>query len=63
MVRIIDLKNYKLKPDQIKDFLNLTSKIIQDNYPEILGKMYLINASSMFKLLWKGIKLILPEAT
>lgn len=25
--------------------------------------MYLINASGTFKLLWKGIKLVLPKAT
>ncbi|KRX09616.1 CRAL-TRIO domain [Pseudocohnilembus persalinus] len=63
MVRIIDMKNYKLKPDQIKSFLNLTQGILQDNYPEILGQMYLINVNATFKFMWKGVKLILPKST
>lgn len=43
--------------------MGITSKILTDNYPEILYKMYLINVSGTFKFMWKGIKLVLPKAT
>lgn len=63
VVHIIDLKDHKLKLTQIKSFLSLTSSLTKDNYPEILGKMYIINAGTFFNLIWAGLKAFLPEKT
>jgi len=38
MIYIIDLKNNKLKLMELKKFLDISTSIIKNNYPEILLK-------------------------
>ncbi|KAL4491767.1 hypothetical protein ABPG72_006022 [Tetrahymena utriculariae] len=60
---ILDMKDHNLSLNDLKSFLNMTSNITKNNYPEILYKMYIVNTSSFFSFLWKGVKYILNEKT
>lgn len=51
------------KRTEIQQFLKLTSGIAQDNYPEIMGKLFIINAPTLFSLLWSVVKSFLDEKT
>jgi hypothetical protein len=51
------------KRAEIQQFLKLTSAIAQDNYPEIMGKLYIINAPMLFNMLWAVVKGFLDEKT
>ena len=62
---VIDVKDMKLS--QItSDFMSLVklfAEIDQKQYPETLGKMFIINVPSIFPFVWKGIKTLLDPAT
>jgi len=62
---ILDLKgsSMKMMSKQVYNFIQLASKVAQDNYPEILGKMFIINAPLLFNGVWTVIKPILDEKT
>lgn len=45
------------------DFVKYASKIAQDYYPEIMGKMLVINAPMTFTAIWAIIKGWLDEKT
>lgn len=54
-VTILDLKDvsvWKLLTGQVKHFINLSIGITQDNYPETLGKMFIINSGMLFSGVW-----------
>jgi hypothetical protein len=51
------------KRNEIQQFLKLTSGIAQDNYPEIMGKLFIINAPFLFSMLWSVVKSFLDEKT
>jgi hypothetical protein len=51
------------KRNEIQQFLKLTSGIAQDNYPEIMGKLFIINAPTLFSMLWSVVKGFLDEKT
>ncbi len=51
-VSIIDLSGatiFQVK-QSFYNFLQLSSKLGQDDYPELLGKMYIVNASWLFEM-------------
>lgn len=53
-VIIIDAKGLGLKlvTGKVKQYMDLSSKISQNYYPEILHKMFIINTSFIFNMLW-----------
>lgn len=44
-------------------FLKAVSKINQDYNPELMGKMFIINAPMMFSVIWRIVKVFLHERT
>jgi hypothetical protein len=48
---------------KVKDFVKIASSIGQNYYPEMLGKMFMINTSTMFHLLWSMVKGFIDEKT
>lgn len=45
------------------NFVKSASAIAQDYYPEMLGRMLIINAPSLFSFAWKTIKGFLDKKT
>lgn len=65
-ISILDLKNvstFKLLTGDIKAILQGIIKISQDNYPESLYKMFIINSGFMFSAVWTVVKPFLDEKT
>jgi hypothetical protein len=65
LTSIIDLKGLgrkHLKKSAYSLFKTI-SKIDQDNYPEILGKLFIVNAPAIFSVAWKTIKPFLDPNT
>lgn len=46
-----------------KSIMKKTSGIMQDNYPENLGQMFIVNAPTIFTGVWAFIKPFLDERT
>lgn len=62
---IIDIKGMKLSQVN-RDFLNLLQLLGQmdaNQFPEILGRLYIINVPSAFPIVWRLIKLWLDPIT
>jgi len=64
-VTILDLKggSTSILSSQVYNFIKLASSIAQDNYPEILGRMFIVNAPMLFSGIWAMIKPWLDEKT
>ena len=62
---ILDMKHEvsKFMFGKTKDFLKIAAKIGQDYYPEMLGKMFIINTGFAFKALWAIAKAFIDEKT
>jgi len=62
---IMDLKGgcMKLILGKVMDFVKKVSRIGQDNYPEVLGKMFIVNAPLVFYAVWNAIKPWIDERT
>ncbi|KAG0375386.1 MAG: CRAL-TRIO domain-containing protein [Linnemannia gamsii] len=61
---ILDLKGVSLRQfANAFGFIKRTSAIAQNYYPEMMGKMYVINAPMMFTSVWGMIKPLLDEVT
>lgn len=63
-VNIIDLKGVKITKifnKKFKKFLKNMSTISQNYYPEILHKMYIVNAPFLFKGIWNIVKHMLDK--
>jgi len=60
---IIDLKGFSITMFDSKTRLYLSTiiKLSSDNYPEMLGKMYVINAPWVFTQVWKFVSSRLDE--
>ncbi|KAL1922951.1 uncharacterized protein VTP21DRAFT_9327 [Calcarisporiella thermophila] len=61
---ILDLKGISMiqVPTAI-GFVRRTSAIAQDYYPEMMGKMYVVNAPFLFSSIWSMVKPFLDEVT
>lgn len=44
-------------------FMKLAASITQDNYPETLGKMFIINAPMLFSVIWAVAKAFIDKKT
>ena len=53
----------KLMSKQIYKFIKLASSISQDYYPEILGRMFILNTPMLFSMVWKVVKPMLDQKT
>ena len=48
---------------QVKNLLSKITSVDQGNYPEMMGKTFIINAPGMFKLVWGIVKRFLDART
>ena len=48
---------------EIRQILTKIASVSQDNYPEMLGKMFIINAPFTFRVIWAAIRPMLNERT
>lgn len=65
-VTILDLKGvslFSLFTGKIKAFIKLGTEIAQNYYPEVMGKMYIINTGYFFKGLWAMVKVWIDPVT
>lgn len=63
-VTILDVKGLGLMDvSSNKEFLKLATKIAQDYYPEMMAKMFIINAGFSFKAIWSIVKVFLDKKT
>ncbi|KAJ3308766.1 cytosolic factor, phosphatidylinositol/phosphatidylcholine transfer protein [Boothiomyces sp. JEL0838] len=61
---ILDLKGVQLSSfSSVYGIVSEVSKIAQNYYPEMLGKMYIINAPMLFTAVWSMVKQLLDEVT
>lgn len=66
LVVIYDLKGInfsKIFDSNFKAFVKFLINIVQDNYPQILGKMFLVNVSLAFRGIWAIIRLWMDKKT
>ena len=48
---------------KIKTFTKIATKIAQDYYPEILGKMFIVNSGFMFRGIWGMVSVWIDKKT
>lgn len=62
---ILDLEGFSMKmmSKQTYDFIKIASSIAQDYYPEMLGQMFIVNAPTLFSMLWSTVKKFVDEKT
>lgn len=62
---ILDLSGISLKMmnKQVYAFVKLASSTAQDYYPEMLGRMFIVNAPTLFTMVWSTIKGFIDEKT
>ncbi|KAJ3129326.1 cytosolic factor, phosphatidylinositol/phosphatidylcholine transfer protein [Nowakowskiella sp. JEL0407] len=61
---ILDLKGVKLSEfNNVRKIVQKLSQIAQDYYPETLGRMFIINAPTLFTTIWAVIRNFLDENT
>ncbi len=51
------------KASQSYDFVKPASELAQNNYPEILGNMFIINAPLLFTGIWAIVKMWIDDKT
>lgn len=65
-VTIMDLKGVSLMSlffGKVKTFTKIATRIAQDYYPEILGKMYILNAGFLFRGIWGVVSVWIDKKT
>lgn len=63
---IMDLKGVSIMSlffGKIKTFTKIAAKIAQDYYPEILGKMFIVNSGFMFRGIWGVVSMWIDKKT
>ena len=53
----------KIFDSKFKKLIKITSKISQDYYPEMLHKMFIVNAPFIFQMVWAFVKNFLDKET
>ena len=59
---ILDLKGFRtgyLMNAKFKEVFQTVAKLDSDNYPECMGKFFIINAPWLFRTAWSGLKAFL----
>ena len=62
----MDLQNgsvRKMMSKQCMNLLKMSASVAQDYYPETMGAAYVINAPTLFSVLWAIVKNFLDERT
>lgn len=52
-----------LTSSDVRKMISVAASLAQDNYPETMGKTYVINTPMMFKVVWTFAKGILDKKT
>lgn len=63
-VSILDAKGLGLKQilkSETRDFLQIASNVAQDNYPETMKNVYVVNTSMFFSTVWKVVKFYIDK--
>lgn len=60
---IIDLLNVNAMTGPMISFAQALATVEQDNYPENLGRVFVVNCSTFFRLAWKLVKVFIDERT
>lgn len=61
---ILDLKHIKLgSSKKAYNFVEPASAMAQNNYPEILGNMFIVNAPMLFTGIWTIVKMWIDDKT
>ena len=62
---ILDIRGIGLSQlnSRVREFISVTSKIASDNYPEILGTMYIVNSPAVFPMIWNAVKGMIDPGT
>ena len=62
---ILDIKGIGLSQlsSKVREFISITSKLASDNYPEILGTMYIVNSPTVFPMIWNAVKSMIDPGT
>ena len=62
---ILDMKGIGLSQlsTKVREFISVTSKLASDNYPEILGSMYIVNTPAVFPMVWNAVKSMIDPGT
>lgn len=53
----------KMMTKKVMNFVKLAASIGQDYYPEMLGKMFIVNAPMLFSGAWTMVKVFLDKRT
>ena len=48
---------------EARDFIASMNKMAADNYPELMGQLYIVNAPGIFSALWGAVKVMLDPVT
>lgn len=65
-ITILDCKGLgvmRMMKSDTRNYLKVGSSLAQDNYPEMLGKLFLVNTGMTFSTLWAVAKLMVDEKT
>lgn len=60
---IIDLKNVNAMTKPMIGFAQTLATVEQDNYPENLGRVFIVNCPTFFRFAWKLVKMFIDERT
>jgi len=66
MITILDVKGVgimRMMKSDMRSFLKMAASVSQDNYPESMGRLFIVNAGWSFTGLWKVVKQFLDEKT
>ena len=66
MVTILDVKKVgitRMMQSDMRSFLKMATSVSQDNYPESMGQLFIVNAGWSFTGLWAIVKKFLDEKT
>lgn len=61
--RIVDLLDVKAMPRSMIGFAPTLAAVEQDNYPENLGRVFIVNCPTFFCFAWKLLKIFIDERT